>query len=135
MLPLVLVYLCRHAKAAAGDPDELRPLTPEGEDEAGRLAEQLAAQSAPPAVVLSSPLLRARQTAEAIARAAGAELRVDARLSPGATAEGLREAVADCVAPVATVGHQPDCSEIAITLTGTDPGFPPAGMVTIELDT
>ena len=83
--------------------------------------------------MLSSPLLRARQTAERIARAARAELRVDARLSPGATAESLREAVAGLTRPVATVGHQPDCSEIALALTGSDPGFPPAGMAAIDL--
>lgn len=130
---MVRIYLCRHAKAGAGDPDELRALTPEGQDEAGRLAERLASGPAPPALVLSSPLLRARQTAEVIARAAGAELRVDTRLSPGATAESLREAVADYTKPVAAVGHQPDCSEIALALTGRDPGFPPAGMAAIDL--
>jgi phosphohistidine phosphatase len=129
----VRVYLCRHAKAAPGEPDELRALTPEGHDQASRLAERLASEPAPPTLVLSSPLLRARQTAEAISRAVGAELRVDARLSPGATAAALREAVASCTKPVATVGHQPDCSEIALALTGEDPGFPPAGMAAIDL--
>ena len=129
----MLVYLCRHAKAAPGEPDELRPLTPEGRLDARRLAEQLAAEPAPPLVVLSSPLLRARQTAGAIARATGAELRIDSRLAPGATAADLRAAVESGASPVATVGHQPDCSEIALTLTGSDPGFPPAGMAAIEL--
>ena len=70
-LPTVRVYLCRHAKAAPGEPDELRPLTPEGVDQAQRLGERLAEEPMPPAVVLSSPLLRARQTAEAIAHADG----------------------------------------------------------------
>ena len=129
----MLVYLCRHAKAAPGEPDELRPLTPEGKLDARRLAERLAAEPAPPLLVLSSPMLRARQTAGAIARATGAELRVDSRLAPGATAADLRAAVESGAFPVATVGHQPDCSEIALTLTGSDPGFPPAGMAAIEL--
>ena len=35
--------------------------------------------------------------------------------------------------PVATVGHQPDCSEIALALIGRDPGFPVAGMAELEL--
>jgi phosphohistidine phosphatase len=130
----VLVYLCRHARAAAGDPDELRPLTAEGKDEAHRLAKRLASRAEPPTLVLSSPLFRARQTAEAIAEATGAELRIDSRLSPGATAADLRQAVANGSFPVATVGHQPDCSEIALALTGNDPGFPPAGMAAIDLD-
>jgi phosphohistidine phosphatase len=129
----VRVYLCRHAKAANGEPDELRPLTAEGKDDAGRLGNRLASAAEPPTLVLTSPLLRARQTAEAISRATGAELRVDPRLSPGATAEDLVAAVADCASPVATVGHQPDCSEIALALTGHDPGFPPAGVATIDL--
>jgi phosphohistidine phosphatase len=129
----VLVYVCRHAKAAPGEPDELRPLTPEGRDDARRLGARLAAEPTPPAVVISSPLLRARQTAGEIAQATGAELRVEERLSPGATAEDLRAAIGDAASPVATVGHQPDCSEIALALTGSDPGFPPAGMAAIDL--
>jgi phosphohistidine phosphatase len=129
----VLVYVCRHAKAAPGDPDELRPLTDEGRNDARRLGERLAAEARPPVLVLTSPLLRARQTAGEIAQATGAELRVEPRLAPGATADDLRAAVTDLASPVATVGHQPDCSEIALALTGSDPGFPPAGMAPIEL--
>jgi phosphohistidine phosphatase len=129
----VLVYVCRHAKAAPGDPDELRPLTDEGRNDARRLGERLAAEARPPVLVLTSPLLRARQTAGEIAQATGAELRVEPRLAPGATADDLRAAVTDLASPVATVGHQPDCSEIALALTGSDPGFPPAGMAPLEL--
>jgi phosphohistidine phosphatase len=133
ILPSVRVYLCRHAKAAAGDPDELRPLTADGRTAAEELGERLAALADPPALVLSSPLLRARETAEAIAAASGAELRIEPLLSPGVTEAGLREAVAGCPSPVVTVGHQPDCSEIALALTGRDPGFPPAGMLALDL--
>jgi phosphohistidine phosphatase len=129
------VFLIRHARAAAGEPDELRPLTHDGCAEARALGRRLAAHPAPPALVLSSPLLRARQTAEAIARATGAELRVDERLSPGADAEALLALLEGAGAPVAAVAHQPDCSEIAIALTGgPDPGFPPAGVLELELE-
>ena len=62
------IFLVRHAQAAPGDPDELRPLTPEGQAAARALAERLAAEQ--PTAVVSSPLLRARQTADEIARAA-----------------------------------------------------------------
>jgi phosphohistidine phosphatase SixA len=130
----VLVYLCRHAHAAPGEPDDARPLSTQGEAQALELAQRLAVSDAPPGLVLSSPLLRARQTAAAIARMAGAELRLDARLSPGASVDSLRAAVAAAAVPVAAVGHQPDCSEIALALTGGDPGFPPAGMLAIELE-
>ena len=130
----MLVFLCRHAQAAPGEPDELRPLTAEGEAQAARLGARLASDGRAPAVVVSSPLLRARQTAAFVARETGAELRVDARLAPGAGLAELRAVVSEVGVPTATVGHQPDCSEIVVALTGSDPGFPPAGVATIELD-
>jgi len=129
----VLVYLCRHAKAAPGDPDALRPLTAEGAEQAQRLGARLAREHPPPAIVVSSPLLRARQTAEAIALATGAEIRADDRLAPGATVDSLRALLDDLEGPVATVGHQPDCSEIAAAVTGRDPGFAPAAVHAIEI--
>jgi phosphohistidine phosphatase len=132
MLPPVRLFLVRHAKAAPGSPDELRSLTPDGREQARELGERLAAER--PAVVLSSPLLRARETADAIARAAGAELRVDDRLAPGATAAGLLEAIEAADDTVVAVGHQPDCGEIAAALSGgPEPPFPAAGVVEIEL--
>ncbi|HCL80293.1 MAG TPA: phosphoglycerate mutase, partial [Synergistaceae bacterium] len=51
------------------------PLNERGVRQAGELAEALRPWE--PAVVYTSPLLRARATAEAIAAACGAELRVD----------------------------------------------------------
>lgn len=128
------LYLVRHAEAARGEPDELRPLTRAGREQARALGERLAAIDPRPAVVLTSPLLRARETAAAIARATGAELRVDERLAPGATAASLAEAVSGAPEPVVAVVHQPDCSEIAVAVSGgPDPGFPPAGMAVLEL--
>ncbi len=94
MLGSVRVYLCRHAKAAPGEPDELRELTGKGRKQARALGEQLAGVPEPPVLVLTSPLTRARQTAEAIAEATGAPLRVEPRLAPGATARDVRAAVA-----------------------------------------
>jgi len=128
------LYLCRHAKAGPGEPDAARELAAEGHEQARVLGELLAARDDAPALVLSSPLVRARQTAEAIAKATGAPLRIEQRLAPGATAAALLAALSGEPGPVATVGHQPDCSEIAVALTGDDPGFPVAGMAVIELE-
>jgi phosphohistidine phosphatase len=125
------LILVRHAHADPGDPDELRPLSPRGRDEARALGERLAADA--PELVLTSPLLRARETAAAIARAAGAELRVEERLAPGATADDVVEATAGAAGAVVAVGHQPDCSEIAFALGGSAVDFPPAGAIAIEL--
>lgn len=133
MLGAMRLFLIRHAKAAPGEPDELRPLTDKGVEQARRLGLALSLHPSPPAVVVTSPLVRARQTAEALARATGAELRVDERLAPGATAAALGDVLERLEGPVAAVGHQPDCSEIAVALTGVDPGFAVAGMIELEL--
>ena len=127
------VYLCRHAHAVSGEPDELRELSAEGIEQARALGRSLATRADAPMVVLSSPLLRARQTAAEIGRAVGAPVRVDEALAPGATAEALAQALGGAEGPVATVGHQPDCSEIAYALIGRDPGFPVAGMVELDI--
>ena len=127
------VYLCRHAQAAPGDPDELRELTAEGVEQARALGLLLAELEEPPRLVLTSPLVRARQTAEELAAAAGVLALVSEALAPGATTDGLAAALAGLEGPVATVGHQPDCSEIALEVLGHDPGFPVAGMATLEL--
>jgi phosphohistidine phosphatase len=129
------VYLCRHAQAVPGEPDELRELSAAGLQQARALGETLAARVDPPVLVLSSPLLRAQQTAAEIGRATGAPVRIDEALAPGATAETFARALEDEQGPVATVGHQPDCSEIALALIGQDPGFPVAGMAELELNT
>ncbi len=120
------LFLARHAKAAPGHPDELRPLTAEGREQARGLGERLAARQ--PTLVFTSPLLRARETGSAIAKAAGAELRIDERLAPGATADDLLELVAGAGDVVVAVGHQPDCSEIAAALGAGDIPFSPAAV-------
>ncbi len=129
----MLVFLVRHVHSDPGEPDELRPLSARGRGEAQSLAQRLAAHPTPPRLVLTSPVLRARETAEMLAGATGADLRVDERLAPGASAEKLQESVGGESGPVAAVCHQPDCSEIALALTGRDPGFPPGGVAEIEL--
>jgi phosphohistidine phosphatase SixA len=127
----VLLYLIRHAEAAPGEPDELRALTAAGREAARALGEELAADRLD--AVLSSPLLRARETARAIAKASGLGVETDERLAPGATADDVRSAVAGRGERVAVVGHQPDCSQIATALSGRDPGFPPGGVARLDL--
>jgi phosphohistidine phosphatase SixA len=126
----VRLFLVRHAEAAPGDPDDLRPLTDAGRAAARALAARLAREH--PDAVVSSPLLRARQTAEAIARAARVGVAVDERLAPGATPDDLRESVQGHDTIVA-VGHQPDCSEIVLALTGRDVSFRPGDVHELEL--
>jgi len=130
----VRVYLVRHAEAAAGEPDDLRALTPEGRRAARDLGERLAADGVRPEAVISSPLLRVRETAGEIGRAVGVEPEADERLGFGATADGLRELVEGRGETVVAIGHQPDCGRIAAELgDGVEPPFPPAGLVVLEL--
>jgi phosphohistidine phosphatase len=128
----VRLFLVRHAEAAPGEPDALRPLTPAGRVSARALGEQLAAEQLD--AVLCSPLLRARETAEQIARAASLSAAVDERLAPGATADGVREAVSGLGETVVAVGHQPDCTEILLELTGEERAFAPGAAAAVELD-
>ena len=130
----MLVFLIRHAHADAGEPDDSRPLSGRGRAEARAVAERLSQHGEPPVLVLTSPLLRARQTAEEIAHATAAKLRVEDALGPGASLSALRETIGDETRAVAAVCHQPDCSHIALAATGSDPGFPPAGMAELRLD-
>jgi phosphohistidine phosphatase len=127
----VRVFLVRHAEAAPGDPDELRPLTAAGRTTARILGERLATESLD--AVISSPLLRARETAERIAKAAQLAADTDARLAPGADAQALRAAVAGRGGTVVAVGHQPDCSEIVLELTGERVPFAPGALLEVEL--
>lgn len=127
------LILVRHAHSDPGHPDELRPLSAGGHEQARALAERLTA--ADPSLVLASPLLRARETAAAIARASGVELRVEERLAPGATAGDVLAAIDESGVggTIVAVGHQPDCSEIAAALGAGERDFAPAGVVEIEV--
>jgi len=125
------VVLVRHAEAAPGDPDELRTLTPTGHEQARRLGERLRANGVEPDAVLTSPLLRARETATDLGF--GEPEPLDA-LRPGATADDVRAAAAGRGQTVVVVGHQPDCGRITAALRGdAEPPFPPAGVQILEL--
>jgi phosphohistidine phosphatase len=131
----VRLYLVRHAQAAPGEPDELRPLTREGREQARALGERLRDEEARPDAVLTSPLLRARETGGELARALEIEAEPDERLAPGASVEDVRAVIEGRGERVVVVGHQPDCGEIAAALTGgPEPPFPAAGLVVLELD-
>ncbi|HEV2592664.1 MAG TPA: histidine phosphatase family protein [Gaiellaceae bacterium] len=125
------IFLVRHAEAASGEPDELRPLTAEGNAAARELGDRLASEK--PDAVVCSPLLRARETAEHIARAAGLEAEPEEKLAPGAGITDLSAAVSGRGGTVVVVGHQPDCSEIVLALTGEERNFEPGAFAELEL--
>ena len=77
--------------------------------------------------------MRARETGEAIARAAGLDAQPDERLGFDATADTLRAAVAGRGETVVAVAHQPNCSEIVLALTGRDVKFAPGDVQELAL--
>src|SRR6266849_5753535 len=115
------LLIVRHAEAAPGSPDELRPLTAEGREHARELGERLRAQGFEPDAVVSSPLLRARETAVALGLG---EPEVDERLAPGASSNDVRDAAAGRGETVIVIGHQPDCGRAVAVLSGRpEPSF------------
>jgi phosphohistidine phosphatase len=124
------LLIVRHAEAAPGEPDELRTLTPEGREHARELGERLRHAGFSADAVVTSPLLRARETATALALG---EPEVDQRLAPGASPDDVRDAAFGRGDSVVVVGHQPDCSQAVLELAGIEVSFPPAGSYELEL--
>jgi phosphohistidine phosphatase SixA len=127
----VRLIVVRHAEAGPGQPDAQRSLTAAGREAARELAARLAEER--PSAVLSSPLLRARETATPIAEAAGVAVEVDHRLAPGADADDVRAVVNGRGETVVVVGHEPDCGEIVFALNGEQVRFRPGASHAVEL--
>ena len=88
-----------------------------------------------PDAVISSPLLRARETAEGIASAVGVEAEQDERLAPGATRGGrARSRRGTRRDGRRSSAHQPDCGQIVAAIGGgAPPEFPAGGVRELEL--
>lgn len=126
------VLLVRHAIAADGasfaGPDRDRPLTDEGRRRFERGALALAAQVPDLAWIATSPLRRARQTAEILDAASDGRARLtEAReLAPGGGAEEVLRLLASWreAGTVALVGHEPNLTRLeGLLLTGSERSF------------
>jgi len=121
---LVQILFLRHADA--GDPlawtgaDEDRPLSAKGERQAERVARHLEAIGADPDAIISSPKLRAFQTAEAVAKRLGRKVVLSDRLTGGLDVESLGALLAEAGEPARPllVGHDPDFSWLVSALVG-----------------
>jgi phosphohistidine phosphatase len=122
------IYLIRHAHAAslmeAGVVEDVnRPLTETGRNQAKELAAGFQRRKVQPTIVVSSPLLRARETAEGMLKNWGdgaPELRICEELAPGGKRRRLARYLKDLrTEKVALVGHQPDLGEFAAWLIGS----------------
>jgi phosphohistidine phosphatase len=118
------LYVVRHAHAGDAEawrgPDEARPLSARGENQVARLVAFLVRAGVKPAVILTSPKLRASQTAAPIAEALGVPLRAEPLLGMEVDLLDLDRLLAAGGDPPSAmiVGHDPDFTEILEELTG-----------------
>jgi len=107
------IWLLRHAAAedrAASGRDADRTLTDDGHRRAREVGKGLAALEPEISLVLASPYARARQTAEAAARALGlaGQIRLTRALEPDADPDEVLDEVREAgAASVLLVGHEP----------------------------
>lgn len=117
------LLVIRHGKAVDSHPqgDSARQLVPKGIDQAERIGRMLKRIDRRPHIVLTSPLVRARETAEALCRAAEMPGPVTVGwLACGMDPEtAIRELVAfNDFEKVAIVGHEPDLSSFIEWMLG-----------------
>jgi phosphohistidine phosphatase len=120
----MILYFLRHGLAGdsstwQGD-DQERPLTSRGTKQMEASALALTKLEINVDVVLSSPLKRAVQTANIVAKALDLEVLQDERLAYGFSLENLSQIISDNTQASALllVGHEPDFSNVISALTG-----------------
>jgi phosphohistidine phosphatase len=121
----IALYLLRHAHAGNPDAwtgdDAERPLSSKGRGQADRLARFLASAGVKVDSIVTSPKVRARQTAEPVATALGVHYITDPRLASGLDEGLVEQIVADAGGDrVMLVGHDPDFSDVAASLVGAE---------------
>jgi phosphohistidine phosphatase len=127
-----VLYLVRHAIAEERGPkwpdDRERPLTPDGISKMRRGVSGFETLAEPVALILTSPLLRAMQTAEVLSKglATHPEIVTLELLSPGGSPSAIAAALAKYTKPrsIALVGHEPDLGALAAWLIGAKESVP-----------
>jgi phosphohistidine phosphatase SixA len=126
---MIALHLLRHAHA--GDPakwdgdDAARPLSEKGRRQAKDLGGLLAVIDEPPDLFITSPKVRAVQTAEIVAKAMRNRVKVvvDERLAGAldpVTVNAILDAAGNAFRPC-IVGHDPDFSQLLGEFIGTAP--------------
>lgn len=126
------LYLVRHAIAEERGPkwpdDTERPLTADGAVRMRRAVKGLDRLHEPIALLLTSPLVRAVQTAEILSRglAARPEVTLLSELAPGTQPSRVAQALGSYTKPkaIALVGHEPDLGLLAAWLIGARTPIP-----------
>jgi len=121
------LYIMRHGLAVARgsvrfSDDAQRPLVPEGKEKMREIGEGLKRMGCEVDWIVTSPLVRAVETAEIIAESLASRPPVDVSeaMRPGGSAEALVTFLAKRPnrTKVLVVGHEPDLSELAARLIG-----------------
>ena len=134
------LLLMRHAKASpqeTGQPDQDRALAKRGERQAPAMGRLLQEKGRVPQAILSSTALRARQTAQGVAKTAGynGEIAYFSEFYGGELEDYGRtlRSLADSLDPVLVVGHNPDVQELVELLTGQHEDLPTAAIACLTL--
>jgi len=124
-----MIWLLRHGEAAEGSPDSERPLTAKGEEQSRAAGLALAALGVKLDACLTSPKVRAYDTARLACEPLGLEPRHEPRLAGGPfDPEQLAAGLGD----VLLVGHDPDFSMAVHTMTGAQVRMKKGGLAGVE---
>jgi phosphohistidine phosphatase len=128
-LPAV-IWLLRHGEAADGSPDAERPLTAKGETQSKAAGLALKALGIKLDACLSSPKVRAVQTAKLACAPLGVEVQLEPALAGGRfDPEQLAAGLGD---EVLLVGHDPDFSIAVHALTGAQVRMKKGGLAGVD---
>ena len=135
------LLLLRHAQTSPASPtgrDFDRPLVEAGRRAASLVGQLLRRKQLAPAVVISSPALRARETSGLACEAAqlSARTRFDKRIYEASVEQLLAvvSEVEDGAETMLIVGHNPGLQELLAHLTGEHAPMLPATLARIDLD-
>jgi phosphohistidine phosphatase len=132
------LYFFRHGEADWPNwrkPDDERPLTDSGRKEVRQVAKFLARLKVRPALIVSSPLPRASQTAKIAAECLKAKPCEDESLAPGFGKSELRTLLRRHHSKVLMlVGHEPDFTTVISGLTGATLKLSKAGVAFLDVD-
>lgn len=124
-----MLWLLRHGDAADGSPDAERPLTGKGEAQSRAAGRALAALGIKVDACLTSPKVRAADTARLACEPLGVEPQLEPKLAGGPfDAEALAAGLGD----VLLVGHDPDFSMAVHGLTGAQVRMKKGGLAGVE---
>jgi phosphohistidine phosphatase len=126
-----MIYLLRHGDAEDGDGDDAaRQLTPKGERQAHAAGLALAALGAEIDACLTSPRVRAAETARLACEPLGIEPETSAELRGGGfDAQALAAGRGDILL---LVGHEPDFSNEVARLTGARVKMRKGGLAIVD---